>query len=133
MNSDDSQKKTKLRFKRSAHTEWKDLDGSLKVEVGAKLLKIASNPLTGEPLGNKAGQDLSGLRKIYANKKRIRIVWEVSQDTITIVTIFGIGPRDKGEIYRLVAERFGEDVVDHRGRPDEGTAQQSEKKEAPVK
>lgn len=38
----------------------------------------------------------------------------------TIVTIFGISPRDKGEIYRLVAERVTEDMVDHRGRPNKG-------------
>lgn len=94
------------------------MDGSLRVEVGAKLLKIAQNPLVGDALGNKMGQDLTGLRKLYANNKRIRIVWHVSADEITVVTIFGIGSRDKGEIYRLVAERFKEQAVDHRGCPD---------------
>ena len=111
--------KTKLRFKASAFKEWQGLDGSLKVEVGAKLLKIAANPLAGEPLGHRHGMNLSGLRKMYVDRKRIRIVWRVEGNVVTIVTIFGIGPRAKGEIYRLVAQRFSEGVVDHRGRRDD--------------
>lgn len=99
--------KVRLVFKKSAAEEFAKLDGSVKSKVAAQLQKIQENPLTGEPLGNKMGFNLTGYRKIYVDKKRIRIVWHVGVAGV-VVTVIGIGPRDKGEVYRLVAERLGE-------------------------
>lgn len=100
----------RLVFKRSAYEEFKTLDGSVRRKVAAQLLTIRGNPLVGEPLGNKMGINLTGYRKIYVDRKRIRIVWEVRARDVVIV-VLGIGPRDKGEIYRLVARRAQEPDV----------------------
>lgn len=104
-----------VRFKKSAYWEFKKLDGSVKLKVAAQLLKIQENPLAGEPLGNKMGIDLTGYRKTYVDHKRVRIVWEVQAERVVIL-VMGIGPRDKGEIFRLVAQRFQEPEVDLAGR-----------------
>ncbi len=94
-------------FKQSAYDEFKRLDNSVKLKVAAQLLKIQGNPLVGEALGNKFGIDLTGLRRIYVDNRRLRIIWEVQWDRV-IVLVFGIGSRDKEEIYKLVARRFKE-------------------------
>lgn len=105
-----------VRFKASAYHEFKQLDGSVKPKVAAQLLKTQRNPLAGEPLGNRMGIDLTGYRRIYVDRKRIRIVWQVRAEEVVIV-IVGIGPRDKGEIYHLVAQRFREQDLDPSGNP----------------
>lgn len=107
--------KSRVLFKQSAYKEFKKLDGSVKRLVAAQLLKTEQNPLAGEPLGSKHGIDLRGLRKIYVDDKRMRIVWEVQADRVVVI-VFGIGPREKGEIYRSVAERFEEGIVTLLGR-----------------
>lgn len=107
MNSAESTRRFRVLFKAAALEEFKRLDNSVKRKIAAQLLKIQENPLAGEPLGNKHGIDLTGLRKIYVDNKRLRIVWQVRARE-AVVVILGIGPRDKGEIYRLVADRFRE-------------------------
>lgn len=109
MNSEEATQNPKFQivFKRSAYEELKRLDNSVKPKVLAQLLKLQENPLAGEPLGNKRGINLTGYRKIYVDKGRLRIVWQVRLDKVVVV-ILGIGPRDKGEIYRLVADRLKE-------------------------
>lgn len=97
----------RLVFKRSAYAEFLALDGAVRRKVASQLLKIRENPLVGEPLGHKMGINLTGYRKIYVDRKRIRIVWEV-RDREIVVVVLGIGPRDKGKIYRLVARRVRE-------------------------
>jgi len=39
-------------------------------------VKLEQNPKYGDPLGNKAGINLEGYFKLYADKRRIRIVYE---------------------------------------------------------
>jgi mRNA interferase RelE/StbE len=56
----------------------------------------------GEELGNKNGYDLSGYRKMYANKKQI--VYSI-KDEILLINIISIGKRDDMEVYANAAER----------------------------
>lgn len=105
--SDRGEPPFRIRFKASAWREFKALDGSLKPLVAAQLKKIQENPLAGEPLGNKMGIDLTGYRKIYVAKKKIRVVWQVVHDRAVVVVI-GIGRRDKGAIYTTVVRRLME-------------------------
>lgn len=105
-----NQTKWKVWFKESAYKEFKQLDGSVKRKVAAQLLKIEQNPFVGESLGNKMGVNLTGYRKIHVDKKRVRIVWKIDAARV-VVTIMGIGPRDKGEIYKLIINRMSEGLV----------------------
>ncbi|MEI6127463.1 MAG: hypothetical protein WCQ99_13025, partial [Pseudomonadota bacterium] len=57
-------------------------------------------------LGNKYGMNLTGFYKLYAAKKKYRIVYRLSGEQIKIIEIIGIGKREKEEIYRLVANRL---------------------------
>ncbi len=97
----------KVVFKKSAYEEFRELDGGVKKKVLAQLIKVRDNPLSGEPLGNKRGHDLTGYRKIYVDNRRVRIVWRFDLDRIVVV-VMGIGPRDKGEVYMHILDRLAE-------------------------
>jgi len=59
-------------------------------------------------LGNKNNIDLTGYYKIYFNKKKHRIVYRITKDEnkIEIIEIWGIGKKDKMEIYKDVEKRI---------------------------
>jgi mRNA-degrading endonuclease RelE of RelBE toxin-antitoxin system len=65
-----------------AEGDFRELDGSVKKQVLKQLIKLEQNPKCGVPLGNKAGINLEGYFKLYADRKRIRIVYEVNHLTI---------------------------------------------------
>ena len=48
--------------------------------------------------------NLSGFRKMYVAKKRVRIVYEIQDDILCIYTI-AIGKRDDMEVYKKAFER----------------------------
>ena len=62
-----------------------------------QLIKLEQNPEYGNPLGNKAGINLEGYFKLYADKKRIRIIYEVN---VNIIKIIAIDKREDMEVYR---------------------------------
>lgn len=59
-----------------AQEDFNRLDGSVKKLVLKQLIKLEQNPMCGVPFGNKAGINLEGYFKLYADKKRIRIIYE---------------------------------------------------------
>jgi len=63
------------------------------------LKKLRESPEFGHPLGNKAGYDLSGCRKLYVDKKKIRIVYTIIEERIAV------GKREDMAVYRLAAQR----------------------------
>ena len=81
-----------------AEEDFKKLDGSIKKQVLKKLIKLEKEPYTGEPLGNKAGIDLTGYYRLYLYKKKIRIVYEIKEDII-IVRVISIGKREDFIVY----------------------------------
>jgi len=90
-----------------AAREYENLDGSLRKQADSKLKKLQNNPYSGEALGNKNNVDLSGFYKLYFAKKRYRIVYRIRSDgSIEIIEIWGIGKRDKMEIYKIVSNRI---------------------------
>ncbi len=85
-------------FHIEAQKELDSLDNSVRIIVLKQILKIRENPEIGHILGNKAGMDLSKFRKMYAFKKKIRIVYEIINEEL-IVYIISIGKREKGKVY----------------------------------
>lgn len=96
----------RVEFHRAAAEDFKDLDGSLKKLAADQIEKIAKHPELGESLGNRRGIDLTGYRKMYFNRKQYRIVYEIIEQT-KLVTILGIGKREKFEIYEMISKRVG--------------------------
>ena len=67
--------------------------------------KLKTSPQLGTPLGNKFGYNLSGFRKIYVDKKQLRIIYKIL-DKKVIVEIIAIGKRDNIEIYQKAFKRI---------------------------
>jgi len=86
--------------------DYKSLDGSIKSLVNDKIDKLKENPYLGEALGNKHNIDLTGYYKIYVSKKSYRIVYRIVKNEIEIIEIWGIGKRDKMEVYKNIDKRI---------------------------
>ena len=92
-----------------AQKDYKKLDGSIKKLVNKKIDELSKKPFIGEKLGNKNNIDLTGFYKIYVAKKSIRIVYRLlSPKKIEVIEIWGIGKREKEEIYRIIGQRLQE-------------------------
>ena len=96
---------TVLKLHPKIEDDLKELDNSLQIQVFKKLKQIQNSPEIGLPLGNKNNMNLSGFRKVYVSKKRVRIVYEVQNDVLSIYTI-AIGKRDDMEVYKKANERL---------------------------
>lgn len=97
--------KYEVKFHPLAQKEFLELDKGVMGKVVKQIEKIASHPELGEKLGNKNGIDLSGFRKMYAEKKKIRIVYEVIEDEI-LIHILAIGKRDDMAVYKTALARL---------------------------
>jgi mRNA-degrading endonuclease RelE of RelBE toxin-antitoxin system len=86
-----------------AKADFKGLDGSEKILIAKQLLKLERNPDIGQPSGSKMGMDLTGYFKLYADRKRIRIVYAIEGD---LVKVIAVGKREDMEIYRLASKRY---------------------------
>ena len=86
-----------------AQTDFNRLDGSVKKRILKQLVKLEQNPKYGDPLGNKAGINLEGYFKLYADKKRIRIIYE---EIDHIIKIIAIDKRENMEVYRIALKRI---------------------------
>ena len=95
-----------IKFIPEAEKDYKSLDGSIKKQVNEKIDKLKDDAYIGEELGNKNNIDLTGYYKIYVAKKKYRIVYRIVKDEIEIIEIWGIGKRDKLEVYKNVGKRI---------------------------
>jgi mRNA interferase RelE/StbE len=86
-----------------AREDFERLDGSVKKIVLKQLITLEQNPEYGNPRGNKAGINLEGYFKLYADKKRIRIIYEVNDN---IIKIIAIDKREDMEVYRQAFKRI---------------------------
>jgi len=99
--------KYEVQFIPEAVDDYKALDGSIKKLVAKKVEEIEVNPFLGEKLGHKFNIDLTGILKTYIASKKYRIVYRlITPDKVEIVEIWGIGKRDKEEIYRTIGKRL---------------------------
>jgi mRNA interferase RelE/StbE len=95
-----------IQFIPEAEKDYRSLDGSIKKLVNEKIDNLKVNAYIGEELGNKNNIDLTGYYKIYVAKKKYRIIYRIVKDEIEIIEIWGIGKRDKFEIYEEVGKRI---------------------------
>ena len=96
-----------IKFIPEAADDYRKLDGSIKKLANEKIDALKENPLLGEALGNKNNINLSEYYKIYIAKKSYRIVYRLlGEEEIEIVEIWGIGKRDKLEIYKTIGKRI---------------------------
>lgn len=94
-----------LKLHPKVEEDLKELDNSLQIQVFKKLKQIQNSPQLGFPLGNKNNMNLSGFRKVYVAKKKVRIIYEIQDDILSIYTI-AIGKRDYMEVYKKANERL---------------------------
>jgi mRNA interferase RelE/StbE len=94
-----------IRYKEGAIEDLLSFDKGVKKLILKQVEKISISPELGELLGNKAGFDLSGCRKMYADNKRIRIVYRIIDNEI-IVEVIAIGERDEMAVYKTASERL---------------------------
>ena len=94
-----------LKLHDKVYDDLKVLDNALVIKVFKKLKQIQQSPQIGENLGNKNGINLSWFKKVYIDKKRVRIVFEVQDDILTIYTI-AVGQRDDMEVYKKAFDRL---------------------------
>jgi len=92
----------------SAREDFNKLDGRERLIVAKKLKRLSSNPFLGQKLGKRAGIDLTGYFKLYADKKHLRIVYRCIGDQVDI-EIIAIGPREGLEVYRKAEKRAMKD------------------------
>ena len=91
----------------AAVKDYKKLDGSIKKVVDKKVHELSDKPFLGEELGNKHNIDLTGFFKIYTAKKSFRIIYRlITPEEVEIIEIWGIGKREKEEIYKLIGKRI---------------------------
>jgi mRNA interferase RelE/StbE len=74
-----------------------------RAKVLKQLIKLEKNPDYGNPLGNKAGINLEGCFKLYADDKRIRIIYELIDN---IIKVIAIDKREDMEVYRIALKRI---------------------------
>ena len=94
----------KIIFHPDAAREISELDNRQKLLVLKQIKKLSLTPGNGKKLGNKQGHDLTGYRKMYADRKKIRIVYKIVEEKI-LVQIIAIGKRDNLKVYKKAANR----------------------------
>ena len=88
-----------------ARDDFRRLDRGRQLQVAKLLKQLESNPYKGEHLGRKAGIDLTGYYKLYADRKRIRVVYAVLEKEV-IVKVIAIGPRKEMIVYHEAIRRL---------------------------
>lgn len=90
--------------------DLRDLAGNQRLLVRKAIAKVSQNPLPvdeggyGKPLGNKGGNNLTGLLKIKLRGAGLRVVYKlVRQDDQMLVIV--IGARADDEVYDIAAKR----------------------------
>ncbi|MDP3091152.1 MAG: type II toxin-antitoxin system RelE/ParE family toxin [Nitrospira sp.] len=88
-----------------AADDFRHLDGSQRISVAKQLRKLETSPLLGEPLGNRAGLNLTGYYKLYAAQKSIRIVYRIIEQKV-MVEVVAIGKREDMSVYKTSLKRI---------------------------
>ena len=94
----------KIKFHIDAKKELDDLDGSVRMIVLRQIKKLETKPWLGEALGNIGGLDLTGFRKMYADRKKIRIVYRIFEEEVEVF-IIAINKREKSKVYEIATKR----------------------------
>ena len=92
------------KFHPEAEKELEKLNRSVQILFTKTLKKILKSPELGVDLGNKNNLNLSGLKKMYFDHKRYRVVYQILEEEI-VIHLIAIGKRDKMEVYEKAGER----------------------------
>lgn len=106
-----------IRITEDAKKDYKKIEGSMKKQVLASILKVSEAPLPslhgyGKPLGNKGGNNLTGFFKIKYKGIGIRVVYTLVLEE-AVMNIVVISQRDDNYCYELAAklyEKYGDDI-----------------------
>jgi len=99
-----------VRYIDEAMKDRDSFDFSARTQIDKAIRKVSQNPLPkneggyGVPLGNKHGNDLTGLCRIKLLKLGIRIVYKIIRDG-EIMRIIVIAARADNEVYEIAAGR----------------------------
>lgn len=94
-----------LKWKAEAEEEFRSLDKAIQQQAFTQFKKLAHSPELGKPLGDKAGLDLTGYRKLYFFQKKYRILYELHQKNQEVI-IYAIGKREDMKVYQELAKRL---------------------------
>lgn len=101
-----------LKYIPEAAKDLKNLSGNQRLMVVKAINKVLSNPLptneggSGKPLGNKSGNDLTGLLKIKLKSAGIRVVYKLIRTENEMLVVV-IGARADDEVYSTAYHRSG--------------------------
>jgi len=107
-------------YLKEALKDMKKLSGSEREQVIRVIKRVSTNPLPaneggyGKPLGNKNGNDLTGLLKIKLKKAGIRIVYTLVRTEIKMIVVV-VGVRADNEVYETAGKRMGKYGLNRRG------------------
>jgi len=85
--------------------DFRELSKAQLILIYKQFKKLKTSPELGKPLGNKGGYNLTGYRKMYVDKKRVRIVYTIVEEIIT-VEVVAIGKRDDMVVYEKAYRRI---------------------------
>ncbi len=94
-----------ISFHPEAMNDLKKINHSVQIQILKQIKKLSISPELGEALGNKFGINLTGLRKLYVNKKQIRIVYQIIESRIEVL-IIGIGKRESNLVCETAKTRI---------------------------
>lgn len=97
--------KYKIVLKQEADDDLCELSHNQKILIFKQLKKLEISPELGIALGKKLGYDLTGYKKMYANKKQLRIVYRIINDIVE-VEVIAIGKRDDMDVYKKASNRI---------------------------
>ncbi len=97
----------KILFHPDAAHEIAGLDNSVRLPVLKQIKQLSLTPGLGNELGSKQGIDLTGYRKLYADKKKIRIVYKIVDEKI-LVQVIAVGKREGMKVYKKAVKRIQE-------------------------
>lgn len=108
-----------VRITDEAKKDYEKLDGSMRKQVLAGIVKVSQAPLPsphgyGKPLGNKNGNNLTGFFKIKYRGIGIRVVYTLVMDKLTM-NIVVISQRDDNFCYELAGtlyEKYGDTIFE---------------------
>jgi mRNA interferase RelE/StbE len=95
----------KLVVKEEVEDDLSKLSHTQRVLVFKQFKKLQNSPQLGIDLGNKAGYNLSGCKKLYVDKKKIRIVYRIVDNEI-LVEVIVVGKREDMKVYDKANKRI---------------------------
>jgi mRNA interferase RelE/StbE len=85
-----------------ARRTLKALDPTEQKLVVGQLERLRTSPLLGQPLGKNRVIDLTGYRKMYAARKRVRVIYQVHEQEV-LVEVIAAGKRSDMRVYQIAA------------------------------